>query len=292
MDEIVVKERIVDRMSILESHVSGRVAHGLTDVTSALEVLYREVLNLTRGWNLASTNFPSRNFPAVDLHDVGRRVAVQVTATCDNKKIVQTQDTFTRHGLSARYDSLIFVGVKSVKSPKQLAPWAQLFTQSQLLNLENLDLAQLWALDDRLAKSISWDRFTQESDRHCFDVVLGVLDRDAIRHMTQVEGNFGDMLDALRQIKQVINEGRVKGTRIQAKALSLYDTPYVQILEDIDTHVGRMASIVKRNLEPYNFLPHSAAAEVDQERLELVEEVNKFCAAHGHDRRIHTWTGR
>jgi hypothetical protein len=291
MEETVVKARIVDRMSLVESHVSGRVAHSLNDVTSALEVLYREVLNLTHGWDLTSANFPDRNFPAVDLHDVGRRLAVQVTVTCDTVKIVETQDTFLRHNLNARYDRLIFVGIKSVKTSSKLASWASLFPQNKLLNLENLDLAQLWALDDRLANSIPWHQFTEQSDQHCFDVVLGVLDRDAIRHMTHVEGDFDDMLDALRQIKQIINQGQLRGTRIQAKSISLYEPHYVQILEDIDTHVGRMASIVKRNLQPYNFLPRPSADEVDRERQQLVDEVNEFCAKHGHSRRLHTWGG-
>lgn len=289
MEETVVKARIIDRMSLLEAHVTGRVAHGLNDVTSALEVLYREVLNFTHGWDLTSANFPDRNFTAVDLHDVGRRLAVQVTVTCSTNKIVETQDTFQRHNLDLQYDRLIFVGIKSVIRSKKLASWAELFTQSTLLNLENLDLGQLWALDDRLANSIRWHRFTERSDRHCFDVVLGVLDRDAIRHMTHVEGSFDDMLEALQQIKQIINLGQIRETRIQAKPVSLYDTPYVQILEVIDSHVGRMASIVKRNLEPYNFLPPPAANEVDRERRQLVQEVNSFCTAHGHDGRLHTW---
>ena len=254
-------------------------------------MLYREVLNLTHGWNLTSTNFPDRNFPAIDLHDVGRRLAVQVTVNCDTSKIVETQDTFLRHSLDNHYDRLIFVSIKSVKKSSKLAPWAELFTQSKLLNLENLDLAQMQTLDDRLASSIPWHQFTEQSDRHCFDVVLGVLHRDAIRHMTPVEGNFDDMLDALRAIKQIINQGQAPGLRTQAKPISLYATPYVEVLEDIDTHVGRMASMVKRNLQPYNFLPHRAADEVDRERQQLVNKVNDFCAAHGHDRQLHTWGG-
>ncbi len=46
---------------------------------------------------------------------------------------------------------------------------------------------------------LNWDQYTNESDSHCFDVALGVLDRDAIRHATMVEGNFDDMLDAIRK---------------------------------------------------------------------------------------------
>jgi hypothetical protein len=291
MEETVVKARVVDRMSLLEAHVSGRVAHSLNDVTSALEVLYREVLNLTHCWNLTSTNFPKRNFPAVDLHDIGQRLAVQVTVTCNTNKIVKTQDTFKRHNLDAEYDRLIFVGIKSATKSKRLASWAEIFTQSALLNLENLDLAQLSVLDERLANSIPWHQFTEQSDRHCFDVVLGVLNRDAIRHMTHVEGNFDDMLLGLRQIKQIINQGHIDGTHVQAKPISLYDTPYVEILEDIDTHVGRMASIVKRGLEPYNFLPSTAADAVDEERRQLMRQVNEFCDAHAHIGQIHAWDG-
>ncbi len=291
MQESEVKARIVDRMSILDSHVSGRVAHGLLDATAALEVLYAEVLNLTRGWNLSSTNFPARNFPAVDLHDPVQRLAVQVTVTCDSGKITETQKTFERHNLGASYSRLVFVGIRSTTQSKNLASWAEVFSQSDLLNLENLNLSQLVTLDDRLAQSIQWHRFTQQSDQRCFEVVLGVVNRDAIRHMTHVEGDFDDMLTALRQIKQVINQGEIPGTSIIAKPLSLYAAPYIAILEEIDTRVGRMSSIVKRDLQPHNFLPYPAAREVDIERVHLIDSVNAFCMANQHDGRIHAWGG-
>lgn len=289
MQETVLKSRIVDRMSLLRAHVEGRAEHGLIDATSALEVLYREVLNHTHGWNLTSTNFPVRDFPAVDLHDLGRRLAVQVTVKCDTAKIVKTQDTFKSHNLTDTYNDLIFVGIKSVTKSSRLEPWAQIFSQAQLLNLENLSLAQLQNLDDRLAASIPWHQFTQQSDRHCFDVVLGVLDRDAIRHPTQVEGRFDDMIDALTQIKQVINQGQIPGTPIQAKPLALYSAPYKQALEEIDTHVGQMKSIVQRNLTPYNYLRGEAARDVDRERNALATAVNGFCMQHNHHTRIVIW---
>jgi len=133
MEESAVKARIVDRMTILKVYVSVRAAHDLSDVASALEVLYCEVLNLTKGWDLTSANYPSLNSPAVDLHDKGRRIAVQITATCDTKKITETQETWERNGLSAAYDELIFVGVKSVQKSKYLKPWANIYTQEDLL---------------------------------------------------------------------------------------------------------------------------------------------------------------
>ncbi len=122
--------------------------------------------------------------------------------------------------------------------------------------------------------------------------MLGVLDRDAIRHATMVEGNFDDMLDAIRKIKQIINQGLIEGSGQRAKPLSLYGPEYADILETIDIHVGQISSIVRRNYNPHHqLLPWEAAAKVDQERTVMVDAVNKFAEAHGHTRRIAVWHG-
>lgn len=292
MEESTLKSQIVDRMSILKYHVSGRATHGLLDAASALEVLYREVLNLTRGWDLVAANFPRPNFPAIDLHDRSARIAVQVTVNCDTRKILKTQETWDRHQLSDDYDLLIYAGVNSVQRSKKLKTWEQVWQQDHLLNLDNLTLGELAALDQRLGESIPWHRYAQESDAHCFDVVLGVLDRSAIRHATHVEGDFDAMLDGLREIKQIIHQGQIADTALRAKPLNSYGAEYVAILDQVDDHVGRMRAIVQRHYEPqYGCLPAPHADEVDRERVLLVEAVNQFARKHGHARQIAIWEG-
>ncbi|RLP80236.1 hypothetical protein D9V34_14320 [Mycetocola lacteus] len=291
MREDDLKRRIVDRMSVIDAHVKGRTKHGLNDASTAIETLYREVLNMTRGWNLTSANFGQHDFPAVDLHDEGQRIAVQVTATCDTTKIVKTQKAFQDHKLDQAYDKLIFIGIESLKTSSKLELWAEIWSQSKLLNLENLDLQQLEHLDSRLAQSISWHAFVEMSDRHCFDVVMGILDRDAIRHETSQEGDFGAMTTGLMDIKRIVNSGEIPGTRHLAKPLPLYSQKYQDILLEIDESVGRMRSLVQRNTKTTDYLPWKVATKVDLMRHELVNLVNAFCDANNHGRRIRVWSG-
>lgn len=291
MREDELKRRIVDRMSLIDAHVKGRARHGLNDASSAIETLYREVLNLTRGWHLASTNFGQHDFPAVDLHDPAQRIAVQVTATCNTKKIVNTQKIYQEHKLDKAYDTLIFIGIESLKTSSKLEPWAEIWPQSKLLNLENLDLQQLEDLDSRLDQSISWHHFVEMSDRHCFDVVMGILDRDAIRHETSQEGDFGAMSAGLMDIKQIVNSGEIHGTRHRAKPLPLYSQKYQDILIEVDERVGRIRSLVQRHTTSTGYLSWDVAAKVDSMRHELVTLVNTFCDENSHGRRIRVWSG-
>ena len=287
MNESVIKARIVDKIALLEAHVSVSIEHNLLDVTNALEVLYKEIPNMTQGWDLVSANFPNRNFPAIDLHDPGRRIAVQVTANCTKQKIEKTEDTFNKSGLKECYDRLVVVCPKKTRTPKASGCRTEVWTGTRALNLENLNLCELGELDDRLSRSIEWHKITQTSDKHCFDVVLGVLDRDAIRHSTEIEGDFDDMLAALKQIKQLVTEGEISGTRIQAKNCSLYEDEYVEILDEIALKVGLMMSELKRNYEPqYRMLPRQSADRIDSFRVELVSEVNEFSKRHGHKKVI------
>jgi hypothetical protein len=286
MRETELHARIQDRMSALRFHVAGRSGANLNDGALALETLFKEVLVMTRGWQLTSTNFDSRNFPAIDLHDTSSRLAVQVTVNVNKAKILATQEIFTRRGFWQQYDTLYFVGLNSVQKTDVLNPQALILRQDALLNLSNLNLSELETLDARLAASIPWQSFTQQSDAFCFDVVLSVFDRDAIRHTTRWEGSYPDMLKGLRQVKQIVTEGRVGTTNIVAKPQSFYTEDYREILEFIDVQVGIMMSMVAKNMQNQVWSGGAVEQLLDSVRTGLVARVNAFSAAHGHTRNV------
>lgn len=293
MQEDAYKRSIVDHMSLVRAHVEGRSRQGLTDAADAIEVLFREVLTLTRGWNLVSANFGRRNFPAVDLVDKSRRLAVQVTIHCSPAKIRKTQEAFVNAGLRSQFDKLYLVSFDGPKTSKYLAPYAELWRQDDLLSLSNLNLSDLSALDARLRASVDWHKFVQQSDEICFRIVMGVVNRDAIRHHTMMEGDFAAMLDAMTEIKQIINAGEVIGKKLYAKPMWAYASHYRDVLEDIDRLTGQMASIVRRHRVDAVILPTPYADQVDALRLELFDSVNAFCARQGvPELMLHGWDGR
>lgn len=292
MREDELKRKIVDRMSSVENHLKARAEQGLLDGAGSLEVLYREILNATQGWNLEPANWPERNFPAIDLHDFGKRIAVQVTIQCDATKIVKTQNMFVEHGLDKKYDRLLFVAAKLPTTSSKLSDRSELFPRSKALNLDGLSLDGLERLFSRISASLPEAYDPEISDFDAFEVVVGVLDRPAIQHKTYMEGDFDDMLRALAEISQLLSGGEI-ATRpsLRAKAKTGYSEPYATMIRSIATHIGRMSALVKKNLSVYNFLPYDVAEQVDREREDLVDKVNAFCAAHGHRGRVEIWAG-
>lgn len=58
------------------------------------EEFYRELLNKLKGWNLINANSEEKNAQAIDLIDKERKIAVQVSVTCDHEKVQRSIDKF------------------------------------------------------------------------------------------------------------------------------------------------------------------------------------------------------
>ncbi|MGW9552382.1 SMEK domain-containing protein [Citricoccus zhacaiensis] len=286
MQESRLQDQIVQRSSAIAFAVKSSTSAGLNDYAKGLETLYMEILNLTRGWNLQSANFSDANAHAIDLKDEKARVAVQVTVTASGKKIRDTISLFKQNKLDDQFDTLYIVGIDTVGETRYMEPWVKLMNHSAMTRVTGLSVAKLQTLERRLADSIEWHKFVQESDAHCFDVVMSVLNRDAIRHSTGIEGDFDDMVKGLNEIKQIVTAGQIPSTQVRAKVAALYDQEYQEILDDIDVSIGTMKRLIQRNKVSSTIVPHKIATQVDQERRELVERVNAFCEKHDHAGRI------
>ncbi|MFV9423974.1 SMEK domain-containing protein [Microbacterium sp. S1037] len=287
MRETDLAVSIADRAGAIGHHVLSLTDSGFNDAAKGLETLYREILNMTRGWALTSTNFETLNSAAIDLHDTGRRIAVQVTARLTSRKVKKTVEVFLAKKLDRKYDTLHIVGIEGIRQSKHALKWVTITHQESILSTAGLTLRQLEKLDERLGESVPWTQFTQRSDFACFEVVLSTLNRDAIRHSVAVEADFGDMLRALRQIKQMVTVGKAEGIQATAKAASAYASfAYREQIEMIDEEIGRMTRLVRKGLVGDNLLPPAIGKNVDGVRESLVDRVNRFSEAHGHHTRI------
>ena len=89
--------------------VQTSVAMGHLDVAHISENLFCELFRALLGWddlrNLNTTE--KKNFPSIDLADNPKRLAVQVTATANMKKVRNTIEGFLRYGFDKDYDRLI-----------------------------------------------------------------------------------------------------------------------------------------------------------------------------------------
>lgn len=101
--------RIRELMSQFVIQVKGATAQGdsfLNVISETFLVpLLAEVYDLPNLRNLNQTE--KKNFPAIDLADITKRVAFQITSTATSDKVKETLRTFTEYKLYERFDRLI-----------------------------------------------------------------------------------------------------------------------------------------------------------------------------------------
>lgn len=78
------------------------------------EGFYCALLNTLMGWNLINANSEEKNASGIDLIDRGRKIALQVSLTCDHKKVQRSIDKFKDKFKSESYDGwhFFFVPIK------------------------------------------------------------------------------------------------------------------------------------------------------------------------------------
>lgn len=98
---------ISDRLIELAGKVKARSRAGLTDANRVAEPIICRLFNSLFGWELINLNREQANYPAADLGDRLRRIAVQVTNEDGADKITRTALKAREHGLKSEYDRLI-----------------------------------------------------------------------------------------------------------------------------------------------------------------------------------------
>lgn len=107
----------------LTSQVKIANSAGFTDINLVSESLCQNLLNLLEdGANYANVNIDSPNTSSIDLGDVGRKIAVQITSTSTAKKIKKTITAFEARALHKQYKTLriLFLADKYTPRPQKV----------------------------------------------------------------------------------------------------------------------------------------------------------------------------
>lgn len=133
---------IVVRLSVLRYVVTANTKRGRHDIATDAENFFAGFFNRLLHWQLDNLNLTEyKNYPAIDLGDKKRRVAIQVTAENGVDKIKATLDAFYDHDLRTSYDRVIIL----ILSRK-----LQYTTDFEVLK-RDLHEFDIWDIDDVLA---------------------------------------------------------------------------------------------------------------------------------------------
>ncbi|MEA3210768.1 MAG: hypothetical protein QOE70_3825 [Chthoniobacter sp.] len=280
--------KITSLIAALRQHVKTQSDVGFNDVSASIELWVKQILAITEGLDLQNQNLVHMNFPAIDLADKKRQIAIQVTSNVTPQKWMETVRKFEAHGLDKVYTSLRIIGFCSAVKPRSCPPYVVVQGPSSLLSpLKTLAISQLEGLEELLRGSYDFSKLNPLSDRDCFTAVLNVLDRDALRHSTRVEGSYENAVKGLIEIKEVITCGTVRGKAIYAKPIGQYSEPFSTVLRTIDCSLSMLLAELNRARNGFGyFLNERQETKMDAIRKRLVEEVNQFCALNNIRRKI------
>lgn len=108
MKSLELRERLIKYLEIWGATVNTSNSFGLTNRNIGSEELYMKMLNIVHGHSLVEASKERVNFPAVDLVDRHRRLAVQITSDNSLSKIKQRIDKFNDHGLNKEFEDFSF----------------------------------------------------------------------------------------------------------------------------------------------------------------------------------------
>ena len=99
--------KISDALIVLADQLKARTRANLNDANHWLESVMKRFFNALMGWDLVNLNLEKPNYPAADLGDKARRLAIQITNQEDSDKITETTAKAIKHELHKDFDKLI-----------------------------------------------------------------------------------------------------------------------------------------------------------------------------------------
>ena len=113
MEQQSCLSRVIYLFALLETEIKLNSKFGLYDINKICEDVIKDIFNLIHKYKLVNINIvEQKNFPAVDLGDKKKGIAIQVTSCPSHRKIQYTINQFLAKNLYCDYPILKIVALK------------------------------------------------------------------------------------------------------------------------------------------------------------------------------------
>lgn len=280
---------IITLFTFLQIHIQNNVDQSFTDLTFSLENVIKDYLNVFEKDTERYENINSlkHNYPAIDLVNSSKNIALQITTNADLRKVKKTLETYNRHKIV--YSNLIVIGF--VKSSKASIPKVEIKGVKYLIDMAKFgSIAQKDEAYEILKNQIPWNSLSPRNDKMSFEVVFDVINRSAVRDYTVCEGDFDKMANGLSEVKEIITTGVIKGKNIRAKALVEYTSKTKNQLSEIELYVSQIIQICNSNKNHRNStflcLSMKETDEIDNLKEKIITQTNKLAKELNIDKEI------
>ena len=193
------------------------------------------------------------NFPAIDLADDKKMIAVQVTSNATPAKIEKTIKAFEAKSdagvsLQDSYSTLYIFGF--CKSSRHRVPtYCKVIDPSYFIGelCDKADEDQIQKMLNAVRRHQDYSSLHPWNDKDSLEIILNTINRNAIKHMMSCEGNITDMTQGLREISELIAKGAIQGKE-RAKSISDFDDQFmIKFLRDVMDAVSSIQAIVNKS---------------------------------------------
>ena len=158
-------DEIVLIIATLNAEIQSQAGLGKFDLAHDAEDIYRGILNIVLGCNLQNVDTIEEPHPGVDLADLDRRLAIQVTTAALPAKFWFTIEKFMSSNQNLYFDRLIFLitGPKTMRHVNMPIPEGFSFDPAEdiwneaklFMEIERLEVTGLKQLRDYLYSQVS-----------------------------------------------------------------------------------------------------------------------------------------
>ena len=273
-------------ISILQHYISNRQQTGFHDMEKLIEIIVKKTFNILDNWQLENLNILKVNYPAIDLADKQKQIAVQVTTNASPAKITKTVKKFEELGLDKVYQKLIIVGFCKKSNVNNLK------INYSVIGIDDIVHRLIEKSDEHLIDEViqimrmhsDYGRLHPYDDKDCLEIVLNIIDRNAVKHRMYCEGNYLDMISGLNEISEVISKGQINKKEKSKSIDDFQDQSIIVFLHNIRNSVSKITSLInknKRNGSDFIFLDHETMYLIDEEKSNIIIKSNNIAKEQG-----------
>lgn len=276
-------------IALLQLYITQRQKAGFHDMERMVEALTIFMFRALRIGELTNLNQIKVNFPAIDLADNQKKLAVQVTTNATPTKIDKTIAAFEKKNelgvsLKDRYSILYILGFCKV-SKHTIPSYCKLIDTSFLIG-ELCDKAEedmIHNMLDAIRRHQDYTSLHPWSDKDSLEIVLNVINRNAIKHRMSCEGNLSDMLTGLKEINEIIGKGTIQRKQRCKSIADFKDQSMVKFLRSVTDDLSHIQAIInKSRVNDGNFVnvSYEDMIEIDKLKRNVANSSSDIARAH------------
>lgn len=240
-------------IALLQLYIEQRKKAGFHDMERMIESLTIFMFRALQLGELENMNQIKVNFPAIDLADNQKMIAVQVTTNASPAKIDKTITAFEKKNelgasLKDKYSVLYIFGFCKV-SKHTIPNYCKIIDPGFFINelCDKADEDMIQDMLDAIRRHQDYTSLHPWSDKDSLEIILNIINRNAIKHQMDQEGNLSDMLTGLKEINEVITKGTIQRKQRSKSISDFKDQSMIKFLRDVMDDLSVIQAIVNKS---------------------------------------------